>query len=57
VTGEPFGRLEAQGRDDPWAARGFCRADYQRRERQRERTNDEAGPSPEAPREEFFPGV
>jgi hypothetical protein len=35
----------------------FCRADYQRRERQREKKNDEARPSPEAAREEFFLGV
>jgi len=35
----------------------FCRADYQRRERQRQMNNDEARPSPEAAREEFFPGV
>jgi hypothetical protein len=35
----------------------FCRADYQRRERQRQMKNDEARPSPEAAREEFFPGV
>jgi hypothetical protein len=42
------------------AARGrpeFCRADYQRRERQRQMKNDEARPSPGAAREEFFPGV
>jgi hypothetical protein len=35
----------------------FCRADYQRRELQRKKKNDEARPSPEAAREEFFPGV
>jgi len=35
----------------------FCRADYQRRERQRQMKNDEARPSPEAAREEFFRGV
>ena len=29
----------------------------QRRERQRQMKNDEARPSPEAAREEFFPGV
>jgi hypothetical protein len=32
-------------------------ADYQRRERQRQTKNDEAQPSSEAAREEFFPGV
>jgi hypothetical protein len=31
--------------------------DYQRRELQRKMKNDEARPSPEAAREEFFPGV
>jgi len=35
----------------------FWRADYQRRERQRQKKNDEAQLSPEAAREEFFPGV
>jgi len=35
----------------------FCRADYQRRERQRQKKNDETRPSPEAACEEFFPGV
>jgi hypothetical protein len=35
----------------------FWRADYQRRERQRKKKNDEARPSPAAAREEFFPGV
>jgi hypothetical protein len=44
-------------RSDPWADRGFCRADYQRRERQRQMKNDETRPSPEAACEEFFPGV
>jgi hypothetical protein len=34
-----------------------ARADYQRRERQRQLKNDEARPSPEAAREEFFRGV
>jgi len=33
------------------------RADYQRRERQRQKKNDETQPSPEAACEEFFPGV
>jgi len=35
----------------------FCRADYHRRERQRQMKNDEARPSPAAAREEFFRGV
>ena len=35
----------------------FCRADCERRERQRQMKNDEAQPSPEAAREEFFRGV
>ena len=34
----------------------FCRADYHRRERQRQLKNDETRPSPEAACEEFFPG-
>jgi hypothetical protein len=42
---------------DPWAARGSGRADYHRRERQRQMKNDEARPSLGAAREEFFPGV
>jgi hypothetical protein len=42
---------------DPRALRGSVEADYQRRERQRQKKNDEARPSPEAAREEFFPGV
>jgi hypothetical protein len=41
----------------PVGGQRFCRADYQRRERQRQMKNDEARPSPEAAREEFFPGV
>ena len=41
----------------PVGGQRFCRADYQRRERQRQMKNDEAQPSLEAAREEFFPGV
>ena len=41
----------------PPGGQRFCRADYQRRERQRQMKNDEARPSPEAAREEFFRGV
>ena len=37
--------------------RGESIYDYQCRERQRQRKNDEARPSPEAAREEFFRGV
>ena len=39
------------------AGQRFWRADYQRRERQRQKKNDEAQPSSEAAREEFFPAV
>jgi len=35
----------------------FCRADYHRRELQRQMKDDETRPSPEAACEEFFPGV
>jgi len=41
----------------PVGGQRFCRADYQRRERQRQMKNDETRPSPEAACEEFFPGV
>jgi hypothetical protein len=41
----------------PAGGQRFCRADYHRRERQRQMKNDEARPFPEAAREEFFPGV
>ena len=44
-------------RHRPVGGQRFCRADYQRRELQRKMKNDEARPSPEAAREEFFPGV
>jgi len=41
----------------PVGGQRFCRADYHRRERQRQMKNDETRPSPEAACEEFFPGV
>jgi hypothetical protein len=50
------GRLSASTHR-PVGGQRFCRADYQRRERQRQMKNDEARPSPEGAREEFFPGV
>jgi len=43
------------GAHRPVGGQRFWRADYQRRERQRQMKNDEARPSPEAAREELFP--
>jgi len=40
----------------PAGGQRFCRADYHRRERQRQMKNDEARPSLETAREEFFRG-
>jgi len=51
---EHFGH---QGTHRPVGGQRFCRADYHRRERQRQTKNDETRPSPEAACEEFFPGV
>jgi hypothetical protein len=57
MSAPPVACSEAPKRQRPVGGQRFCRADYQRRERQRQMKNDEARPSPEAAREEFFPGV